>query len=123
MKIYIITLLLSFSAWFLIHWGMSLEEAEVINESFYWGLILLIIGASFYIGQTGFLQKFFGGFKRLSQLIIPHSRAQERADKRIAEDFEWRDWKEVWLDRCKLIFLAAGGGSILYSIILLWLLS
>gem|GEM_PF-5737152 len=123
MKIYIITMLLSFSAWFLIQWGISLEEAEVINESFYWGLILLIIGASFYIGQTGFLQIFFGGFKKLSQLIVPRSRAQVRADERNAEDFEWRDWKEGWLSRCKLIFLAAGGGSILYSIILLLLLS
>ncbi|WP_089750568.1 DUF3899 domain-containing protein [Halobacillus alkaliphilus] len=72
MKIYIITLLFSFPAWILIHWGMGLEEAEVINEFFYWGLTLLIIGASFYIGQTGFPQIFFGS-KRLSQLIVPRS--------------------------------------------------
>ncbi|MCA1010433.1 DUF3899 domain-containing protein [Halobacillus halophilus] len=85
------------------------------------GLFFLL--ASFYIGQTGFLHIFFGGFKRLSSLIVPRSRAQERADERIAEAYEWRDWKEVWLKRCKLIFLGAGGGSILYSVILLWVLS
>ncbi|MGP4077662.1 DUF3899 domain-containing protein [Halobacillus sp. K22] len=71
LKVSIVTLVLSFFAWFLNFWGMGLEEAEVINHAFYWGLILLTIGASFYIGQTGFLHLFSADLRDFLNLLSP----------------------------------------------------
>ncbi|TYR75971.1 DUF3899 domain-containing protein [Rossellomorea vietnamensis] len=116
MRNYILTTFIAFITLAASQLLMNIEPVTMVNKLFYWGLISLLFGAGFYIFQTGFLNLFFGGFKRLTTVVVPRSRSLERTDRQLKEDVKLNEWKEAVCTKSKQLFLGIGSGMALFSV-------
>ncbi|WP_257347460.1 DUF3899 domain-containing protein [Pseudalkalibacillus decolorationis] len=91
------------------------DTLTMINLSFFWGLISIMVGACCYIFQTGFLDLFLEGFKKIAAVTVPKSRSLERVDKQLKEDAFLRSWKQSIFTKAKILFLGIGSGMTLFS--------
>ncbi|MGA9289539.1 MAG: DUF3899 domain-containing protein [Anaerobacillus sp.] len=96
-------------------WGSEgIGSMKLVNESFYWGIIGLTVGAFLLILRTGFLSLLFEGFYKLQSLVTPRSRAMQRVDDLLKEDHRFLFWKErVMATGISLCFGIGTGLSVL----------
>ncbi|MGP4078924.1 DUF3899 domain-containing protein [Pseudalkalibacillus sp. R45] len=94
---------------------LGADKLLIVNFAFFWGLICMTVGACFYILQTGFLDLFFEGFKKLSAVAVPKSRSLIETDKQLKKDPSLRSWKQSVFLKGKSLFLGIGSGMMLFS--------
>ncbi|WP_408007858.1 DUF3899 domain-containing protein [Pseudalkalibacillus sp. A8] len=92
------------------------DKFFVVDFAFFWGLVSLTVGACFYIMQTGFLDLFFDGFKKLGAVVIPKSRSLEKVDMQLKKDPSLISWKQSVFRKAKMLFLGIGSGMTLFSV-------
>ncbi len=116
MRNYSLSLFLVIPFILLFQWGTQVQLLTMVNSTFLLGLSSLLIGTCFYIGQTGFLDLFLEGFRKISNAVVPRSLSLERANQRLKEDVSLQSWKQNLFSYAKTVFLGLGSGMILFSI-------
>ncbi|MEJ8303960.1 DUF3899 domain-containing protein [Saccharibacillus sacchari] len=97
----------------------GLNAAELADRLFLYGLSALVVGALFYVLQSGFLTLFLRGFSGVGQAFGRKSRALQQEDERLRRDPAHAAWKSSTLHRLKLGFLGGGALLTVASLILL----
>ncbi len=94
---------------------LGTDKLMIVDFAFFWGLICMTVGACFYILQTGFLDLFFEGFKKLSTVAVPKSRSLIETDEHLKKDPSLRAWKQSVFLQGKSLFLGIGSGMMSFS--------
>ena len=72
--------------WFVSKYVFNWSQEEWVNLSFFVGLFSFMTLAIIYIIKNKLFHLFFKGFKMIGQMIIPKSRAMQRADETMGEN-------------------------------------
>ena len=91
---------------------------EDLNMLFLMGIFCLLVGASMYVLNTGFLDLFFQGFKTLSGMTIKNSASMKEVDDLINADNVFNEWKNKLSTQLMTYSLGIGTGLLLLSTIL-----
>ncbi|WP_221566953.1 DUF3899 domain-containing protein [Alkalihalobacillus sp. TS-13] len=112
---YILSIITSITALTVGTFFLGADKLMIVDFAFFWGLICMTVGACFYVLQTGFLDLFFEGFKKLSAVAVPKSRSFIETDKQLKKDPSLMAWKQSVFLKGKSLFLGIGSGMMLFS--------
>ncbi|QXE01511.1 DUF3899 domain-containing protein [Terribacillus sp. DMT04] len=108
---------LTILGWYVATLAVPFTKASLSNAAFLIGLFLLLIASIAIIFKTGFLTPVTEGFRIIGERVIRKSRAMERADKQIKNDYTIQSFKTnlgAFITQSTFI---VGVGSILISVI------
>jgi len=88
---------------------------EDLNMLFLMGIFCLLVGASMYVLNTGFLDLFFQGFETLSGMTIKNSASMKEVDDLINADNVFNEWKNKLSTQLMTYSLGIGTGLLLLS--------
>ena len=93
------------------------SEAD-LNKLFLVGIFSLLVGASMYVLNSGFLDLFFQGFKTLRSMTIKKPSSMKEVDDLIEADPNFKEWKNRLSSYLMTYTLGIGTGLLLLSTIL-----
>ncbi|MBM7586128.1 hypothetical protein JOC86_002670 [Bacillus pakistanensis] len=86
-----------------------------LDKFFLVGITLLLVGAFMYVLNTGFLDLFFEGFKRLGNGVMKKPSLMEEVDYMIQADEKFIEWKMKLKTQFMIYSLGMGTGFLLVS--------
>ncbi|MCP3740500.1 DUF3899 domain-containing protein [Rossellomorea sp. BNER] len=94
---------------------LQANSTDDMNRLFLVGIISLLVGACIYVLNTGFLDLFFEGFKRLGNGVMKNPSSMEEVDRMIQADTKFIEWKMKLKTQFMTYSLGMGTGFILVS--------
>jgi hypothetical protein len=95
----------------------TLALLPYINQSFLFGLILLMVGCAAVVTRSGFFTVFMRGFKQLKGFFFRKPRMME-SDLVQGDDPVFAQKKQSVIKVATSLFLASGTGLIVFSLVL-----
>jgi hypothetical protein len=111
--------LLTLFGWYVATLAVPFTKASLSNAAFLIGLCLLLIASIAIIFKTGFLTPVTEGFRIIGDRMIRKSRAMERADKQIKNDYTIQSFKTNLAAFIMQSTFIVGAGSILISVVII----
>lgn len=90
------------------------SEAD-LNKLFLVGIFSLLVGASMYVLNTGFLDLFFQGFRTLGIITMKKPSSMKEVDDLIEADTVFKEWKNKLSSHLMTYLLGMGTGLLLLS--------
>ncbi|WP_158598258.1 DUF3899 domain-containing protein [Falsibacillus albus] len=119
MRIYLFTVPSMFVVLFAVKLAAGVDAITMVNQTFLYGLIVLLAGVCIYIYQTGFLALFSEGFRRMQNGIFRKPRAMEQVYERMRKDAALQTWRSKLQTNTKHIAISIGASMTLFSLCLL----
>lgn len=89
----------------------------ILNQSFLWGLVLLLLGCASLVIRSGFFTLFLDGFVQLREFFFRKPKAL-KGDLYKPQDPEFEKKIEMYIQRATSLLLATGSALLLFSIVL-----